>query len=117
MTSDELKAAAERILNRSRLHYECWVQSDNDECALAVELLKRLADDEQQAKEDAEPITEEWLRSLGFGSVGRGILYLHVGHTGLSWSQLGMFYGTTAIDVTTRGQIRKLLEALKGGTR
>ena len=121
MTTDELKAAAERLLACDgelewKEQYEGSENHDfNDDVDdVAKCFLARLAADEQQEKEDAEPITEELLRSLGFSAAGRGILYMHVGHTGMSWSQLGMFYGTTAIGIKTRGQLRKLLEALKG---
>ena len=120
MTS-ELKAAAEEIIAISDIpnivdNEQRWYRIVTPARKLADAYLARLAADEQREREDAEPITEELLRSLGFSAVGRGILCMHVGHTGMSWSQLGMFYGTTVIDIKTRCQLRKLLEALKGST-
>ena len=112
-------------------------QSECDRPIVSIEdeakmLLSALLNQElliaQQAKEDAEPITEEWLASIGFTNQtmngwsklfdGDGsICELFVSHEGdVSICQDSDHVTLSMMPrITTRGQLRKLLEALKGG--
>ena len=108
--------------------WDVLVELEQHHKILADAYLSRLADDERQAAEDAEPITEEWLRSLGFTNQtmngwsrlfdGDGsICEVFVSHEGdVSICQDNDHVTLSMMPrITTRGQLRKLLEALKGG--
>jgi hypothetical protein len=82
------------------------------------EVLRRLAADAQRAKEDAEPITEEWLRSVGFYPASEsGRIYHHNDVQGYFYlDELSIWQWNCEVyhigDFIRRGQVRKLLEAL-----
>lgn len=150
MTNEEMKAAESRLRYWLNLlptsapsHATCL-----DIYAVLDGIKSRLAADEQQSKDDAEPITECWLESLGWlrwddrDDVYSGELYCIIGKW-LGWETRLTFHlgsveavrmcdpdeadGLSAECVTllgnpcsksnrpARGQLRKLLEALKGG--
>jgi hypothetical protein len=124
MTTDEIKAAAERLRRwdageRASAIYphphDPIESANNDAWDLAREYRKRLAADERQAAEDAEPITHAWLVASGWKDDGNEIASTKAGRLTAVWSQLGLSYGTVWIDIDTRDRLRKLLEALKGG--
>lgn len=134
MTTDELKAAAERLLACDgelewKEQYEGSENHDfNDDVDdVAKCFLARLAADEQQAKVDAEPIGREW-----FNENGNDVSSIIVCRDNIEY-EIEAACGNPSIGidltvndryackiihiphVTTRGQLRKLLEALKGG--
>lgn len=86
----------------------------NDASSELVELDAAIADAEQQAQDDAEVVTEWWFNNH-FGG--------HVQLTEtrfISWDTDGLkLYCEDGIillnDTKTRGQLRRLIEALKGG--
>ena len=99
-----------------------------DDCeALAIAYIARLAADEQPAKVDAEPIGREW-----FNENGNDVSSIIVCRDNIEY-EIEAACGNPSIGidltvndryackiihiphVTTRGQLRKLLEALKGG--
>ena len=132
MNASELKAAAE---NRVReIAYATGWSGDMRvnmttvvgalRCAVKMldeERAARLAADEQREREDAEPITEEWLRSFmdqeyegtfSNRSMMLGCICEECGRYGWCW----IIGNVHIVHLQTRGQLRKLLEALKGST-
>lgn len=120
MTNEELKAAAERLL--SKVGYANGLHDFvRDFKGVARAFLSRLAAE----REDAEPITEEWLLSNGFiddGDEERWNSGIDFGncvvsnHTGICiWYFSGSHTSIIRTDIHTIGQLRRLLEALKGG--
>lgn len=65
MELEEVRAAAERLLWKDRMHEDYWSQDDHDECTLVAFVREELARRDKEAAERAMPIDEEWLRSLG----------------------------------------------------
>lgn len=108
-----------------------------DDCErLAIAYLARLAADEQRERGDAEPITEEWALQNGGGrDDGGGFAWkiwergqgesteepaFHVLWSESLWLECYSATGDTLgiielMTPPTRGQLRKLIEALKGG--
>ena len=134
MTTDELKAAAERLASCNgelawKEQYEGDVKHDfgDDVDDVAKYVLSRLAADEKRAKVDAEPIGREW-----FNENGNDVSSIIVCRDNIEY-EIEAACGNPSIGidltvndryackiihiphVTTRGQLRKLLEALKGG--
>jgi hypothetical protein len=131
--NDELKAAGDRFTNRGTSYNALGADMIEIPTALfcdmkylSEQLAKRLSADEQKSREDAEPITEEWLRSDEWEFQG---VYWH--HSiprkrelllSQAWEHSDVLLKNNASPqfvscgrFTTRGQLRKLLEALKGG--
>ena len=139
MTTDELKDAAERLqkaatcksledLHELYGHHPLEFESisktrdaiDRDRTITSDSYLARRAADEQQAREDAEPITEEWLRKImdehfvgtfSSRSILLGCIAPECGQCGWCW----IIGDVHVAHLSTRGQLRRLLEALKGG--
>ena len=139
--TNELKAAAERVGESLRMAEEGVVEKvaldityggdmdgfKRDMQTLSDGSLARLAADEQQAKVDAEPIGREW-----FNENGNDVSSIIVCRDNIEY-EIEAACGNPSIGidltvndryackiihiphVTTRGQLRKLLEALKGG--
>lgn len=118
-TMSDVKQSAERLrrkINGESVEsiYGCdmtWVQEIEDDKTLAEAYLA------EHLHDDDEPITESFLRELGFLSDRfdcRG-LNLCVGHNCLSWLWARMHVNNYGLfDITTRGQVRLLVKALKG---
>lgn len=133
MTSEEIKEAIQTIEKRRRdrtcIDARGQYETDYVDAAstLADAYIARLAADEQQAKVDAEPIGREW-----FNENGNDVSSIIVCRDNIEY-EIEAACGNPSIGidltvndryackiihiphVTTRGQLRKLLEALKGG--
>ena len=136
-TSDELKAAAQRVAESIELAVSGVGEGDaiemtynggiygltRDMTRLAVSTLERLDAEESERAERAKPIDAEWLESIGFDFNGLRLRrLLSIGHYELSASphadDMLLMQDDDAIaipHITTRGQLLDLLAALKGG--
>ena len=132
--TDELRAAAERVLSNSEDDH--WLDFADNPVFLpgvrpwfadaVVELASAYL--AEHPADDDETVTEEWLRSIGFTSDGRvSDVNMTISYpTGkreqvvLAWATLDdapphFYLGETILWVRpTRGQVRRLIEALGG---
>ena len=136
-TSDELKAAAQRVAESIELAASGVSEGDalertyngdidgfaRDMTRLAVSTLERLDAEESERAERAKPIDAEWLKAIGFVLITDnhdifehseipipGVFILDSSGI-LSWRQEVYDLG----EFTTRGQLLDLIAALKGG--
>lgn len=107
--SDELRAAAERFRQRTRIGIAGpgIPACDEDAHALADAYLA------EHPADDAEPVSEEWLLLVGFASSARHPQRLNVGQLSCSCGSLWC-YGGVVLSRTpmTRGDVRRLCQAL-----
>lgn len=144
MTSEETRKAAERLVKASKCttleslhelygHHPLAFDSiektrdaiDRDKEITSGAYLDRLADDEHREREYAEPITEEWLSrnsaivrddACAIAGEIRGVTVVFDKQTRDCVARYRYEHSKMAsLDIKTRGQLRKLLEALKGG--
>ena len=135
-TTEELKDAAYRVKRCEAgetllvvYDAESWPLAKiayRDDCErLAIACLARLAADEQREREDSEPITGRLLAEFGpekqfgealFVSANFSVLDATIRVSGVEGDAKGfqICLGELCF-ITTRGQLRKLLEALAGG--
>lgn len=121
---DKVREAAERTLKWNELlesgdeeqhaYYDYPGEQTADEAVLIDWAVIELARREAEAAERSKPITEEWLRSIGFMEGGPW-LQAKLNGICLWWSLRERALSISAVhasSITTRGQLLDLLHAL-----
>lgn len=125
MKTDELRQAAELIKGHAWL--ERFRQGNNSLSANAAKDIAGYVDafirlvEAEHPPDDGEPLTREWFHSLGFVDVPSDMGPTYSDHVRRGRLEFWDFNGqcwlcqeADSFDLTTRGQVRKLIAALEG---
>jgi hypothetical protein len=114
--SDELRATAERLIKfvaMYRLHPQSHKGLEDAQSVARAYLAEHPAD-------DAEPLTEEWLRAAGFETrdgrlcLGARLQFTHCNGWNAWWGIDGLAYASSRLvnGLNTRGHVRRLCQCL-----